>query len=204
MIITNFQGSVGGSVFFWGMHDFTKSCTLLSRFHVKKSYQASNDLKSSDTCTHACQEHLSQMLAICIHQGTVHARTSTSGTMPVEGTGSGQVMHEWQLWTTGVRVQERLSKIRARPPVRLRLVLTLGWTDERRRRTCDAQVVGKKVLRVSRVPPVHTPFFSYTSAIAPRVRVLSAYSIARSQNGGFWSGLHTVVGACSAPRRRGR
>ena len=25
---------------------------------------------------------------------------------------------EWQLWTTGVRVQERISKIRARPPVR--------------------------------------------------------------------------------------
>ena len=52
---------------------------------------------------------------------------------------------EWQLWTTGVRVQERLSKIRARPPVRLRLVLTLGWTDERRRRTCERQLVPGKV-----------------------------------------------------------
>ena len=63
---------------------------------------------------------------------------------------------EWQLWTTGVRVQERLSKIRARLPVRLRLVLTLGWTDERRRRSCDAQVVRKKVLRVNRLNPVAT------------------------------------------------
>ena len=60
---------------------------------------------------------------------------------------------EWQLWTTGVRVQERLSKIRARPPVRLRLVLTLGWTDERRRRTCEQQVLRKKVLRFIHPPP---------------------------------------------------
>ena len=59
-----------------------------------------------------------------------------------------------QLWTTGVRVQERLSKIRARQYPRNRLVLTLGWTDERRRRTCERQVFGKKVLRVSRVAPV--------------------------------------------------
>ena len=61
---------------------------------------------------------------------------------------------EWQLWTTGVRVQERISKIRARQYPRNRLVLTLGWTDERRRRTCEQQVVPGKVLRVSRVAPV--------------------------------------------------
>ena len=61
---------------------------------------------------------------------------------------------EWQLWTTGVRVQERLSKIRARLSTRNRLVLTLGWTDERRRRTCEQQVVRKKVVRFTRVHPV--------------------------------------------------
>ena len=61
---------------------------------------------------------------------------------------------EWQLWTTGVRHQERLSKIRARPPVRLRLVLKLGWTDERRRRTCERQVFLEKVVRFTRVIPV--------------------------------------------------
>ena len=66
---------------------------------------------------------------------------------------------EWQLWTTGVRVQERLSKIRARLSTRNRLVLTLGWTDERRRRTCEQQVVPGKVLRVNRFPPVQ---YSYT------------------------------------------
>ena len=58
---------------------------------------------------------------------------------------------EWQLWTTGVRVQERISKIRARQYPRNRLVLTLGWTDERRRRTREQQVVRKKVLRSNRV-----------------------------------------------------
>ena len=63
---------------------------------------------------------------------------------------------EWQLWTTGVRVQERLSKIRARLSTRNRLVLTLGWTDERRRRTRERQVVGKKVLRFTRVTPVRS------------------------------------------------
>ena len=61
---------------------------------------------------------------------------------------------EWQLWTTGVRVQERLSKIRARLYLRLRLVLTLGWTDERRRRTCERQVFLEKVVRFTRVTPV--------------------------------------------------
>ena len=67
---------------------------------------------------------------------------------------------EWQLWTTGVRVQERLSKIRARLYLRLRLVLTLGRTDERRRRTCEQQVVRtKKYLRVNRLNPVErTPY----------------------------------------------
>ena len=61
---------------------------------------------------------------------------------------------EWQLWTTGVRVQERLSKIRARLRERNRLVLTLGWTDERRRRTCEQQVFHRKVLRFTRLTPV--------------------------------------------------
>ena len=61
---------------------------------------------------------------------------------------------EWQLWTTGVRDQERISKIRARHYPRNRLVLTLGRTDERRRRTCEQQVVRKKVLRVNRLNPV--------------------------------------------------
>ena len=59
---------------------------------------------------------------------------------------------EWQLWTTGVRVQERLSKIRARLSTRNRLVLQLGWTDERRRRTCERQLVPGKVVRFTRVP----------------------------------------------------
>ena len=52
---------------------------------------------------------------------------------------------EWQLWTTAVRDQERISTIRARPPVRNRLVLTLTWTDERRRRTREQQVFPGKV-----------------------------------------------------------
>ena len=73
-------------------------------------------------------------------------------------------LSEWQLWTTGVRDQddrcerpghqERISKIRARHDMRLRLVLTLGWTDERRRRTCEQQVFHGKVLRSNRVSPV--------------------------------------------------
>ena len=70
---------------------------------------------------------------------------------------------EWQLWTTGVRDQERISKIRARQSVRLRLVLTLGWTDERRRRTCEQQVFHRKVLRVNRFPPVQCTSTLYIS-----------------------------------------
>ena len=55
-----------------------------------------------------------------------------------------------------LRDQERISKIRARPPVavRNRLVLAMTWTDERRRRTREQQVVRKKVLRSNRVSPV--------------------------------------------------
>ena len=61
---------------------------------------------------------------------------------------------EWQLRTTAVRDQERISEIRARQSTRNRLVLTLTWTDERRRRTREQQVLRKKVLRVTRHPPV--------------------------------------------------
>ena len=75
---------------------------------------------------------------------------------------------EWQLWTTGVRDQERLSKIRARLRERNRLVLTLGWTDERRRRTCEQQVFHRKVLRVSRVNPVpvQRPLSSFACSLS--------------------------------------
>ena len=59
---------------------------------------------------------------------------------------------EWQLWTTTVREQERISKIRARLYLRLRLVLKLGWTDERRRRTRERQVVRKKVSAATASP----------------------------------------------------
>ena len=65
---------------------------------------------------------------------------------------------ECQLYTTTVRDQELNSKIRARQSVRNRLVLQLTWTDERRRRTREQQVVRKKVLlsevRSNRLSPV--------------------------------------------------
>ena len=63
---------------------------------------------------------------------------------------------ECQLYTTTVRDQELNSKIRARQSVRNRLVLQLTWTDERRRRMREQQVLRKKVLRVNRVTPVIT------------------------------------------------
>ena len=46
-----------------------------------------------------------------------------------------------------------ISKIRARQSVRLCLVLTLGWTDERRRRSCERHwCSGKKCYSCTRQP----------------------------------------------------
>ena len=55
----------------------------------------------------------------------------------------GSIAQDWDM----------ISKIRARQSTRNRLVLTLGWTDERRRRTCEQQVFHRKVLRSNRVSP---------------------------------------------------
>ena len=62
-------------------------------------------------------------------------------------------------WTAGsvVRDYDIISKIRARQSVRNRLVLALTWTDERRRRARERQVLRQKVLTCSaptRVTPV--------------------------------------------------
>ena len=127
---------------------------------------------SSGSCALFCAaaERCSSGCVVVVEEGIRGraGRAQTAARCATSGCGPRQWPHRAAAWLPprpSCRVrpaplcsqsEERISfsKIRARHLMRNRLVLTLGWTDERRRRTCERQVFHRKVLRSTRPPPV--------------------------------------------------